>query len=122
MRVAILSNTSMHLSGYLPTVVSPLNMIASASSKTALATSVTSARVGMGDSIMLSSMCVATMTGRPTRRAHFHDAPLHDGQFFVRDFNAQITARDHDAICFLNDGFEIFDGLLIFDLGDDQRA
>ena len=32
---------------------------ASACSKTALATSVTSARVGMGSPIMLSSMCIA---------------------------------------------------------------
>src|SRR6266700_1804811 len=53
------SKTSMHLSGYLPTVVSPLSMMASACSKTAFATSVTSARVGMGDSIMLSSQRVA---------------------------------------------------------------
>ena len=68
MRVAMRSNTSMHLSGYLPTVVSPLNMMASVSSKMALETSVTSARVGIGASIMLSSMCVATMTGRPMRK------------------------------------------------------
>jgi len=47
-RRAIRSNTSMHFSGYLPTVVSPLNMIASASSNTAFDTSVTSARVGIG--------------------------------------------------------------------------
>ena len=43
-------------------------MMASASSNTALAMSVTSARVGIGASIMLSSMCVATITGLPRRR------------------------------------------------------
>ena len=46
-----------------PTEVSPLNITASAPSITALATSVISARVGLGLSIILSIMCVATMTG-----------------------------------------------------------
>ena len=68
MRAVMRSNTSMHLSGNFPTVVSPLSMIASTCSNTALATSVTSARVGIGALIMLSSMCVATMTGLPKCR------------------------------------------------------
>ena len=65
MRRVTVSNTSMHWSGYFPTVVSPLSMMASACSKTAFATSVISARVGIGFVIMLSSRCVATITGRP---------------------------------------------------------
>ena len=43
-------------------------MIQSAPSFTALATSLISARVGTGDSIIDSSICVATMTGFPADR------------------------------------------------------
>ena len=71
MRSATLSSTFTHWIGYFPVVVSPLSMIASACSKTAFATSVTSARVGTGFTIMLSSMCVATMTGLPSSRQRF---------------------------------------------------
>mmetsp|Transcript_8097 Transcript_8097/g.24217 ORF Transcript_8097/g.24217 Transcript_8097/m.24217 type:complete len:275 (-) Transcript_8097:640-1464(-) len=52
--------------GYLPAAVSPLSMTASVPSRTAAATSVTSARVGRGFFIIESSICVATMTGLPT--------------------------------------------------------
>ena len=45
--------------------VSAESMTASVPSKTALATSVTSARVGVGAEIMLSSICVAVITGTP---------------------------------------------------------
>ena len=44
-------------------------MIASAPSNTAIDTSETSARVGTGDEIIDSSICVATTTGLPKRRA-----------------------------------------------------
>ena len=69
-RRAMRSKTSMHLSGYLPTVVSPLSMMASALLKNRGGDAwVTSARVGVARSgTAFSSMCVATMTGRPTRR------------------------------------------------------
>mmetsp|Transcript_36159 Transcript_36159/g.85607 ORF Transcript_36159/g.85607 Transcript_36159/m.85607 type:complete len:207 (-) Transcript_36159:52-672(-) len=55
-------------SGYLPEADSAESMTASAPSKIALAMSLASARVGMGLSIMLSSICVATITGLPCRR------------------------------------------------------
>mmetsp|Transcript_5899 Transcript_5899/g.17789 ORF Transcript_5899/g.17789 Transcript_5899/m.17789 type:complete len:233 (+) Transcript_5899:597-1295(+) len=51
--------------GNLPPAVSPESMTASAPSSTAFATSEHSARVGRGLLIMLSSICVATMTGLP---------------------------------------------------------
>ncbi len=44
-------------------------MTALVPSRTALATSVTSARVGTGDAIIDSSIWVAVMTGRPKRTA-----------------------------------------------------
>ncbi len=49
--------------GYLPTLVSPESITASAPSSTALATSDASARVGREFSIIESSIWVATMTG-----------------------------------------------------------
>ena len=55
-------------------------------------------------------------------QAGFDDAPLDDGQFFVGNFDAEIAARDHDAVGFVDDFFEVFDGLLVFDLGDDERV
>ena len=49
--------------GYLPTLVSPDSITASAPSMTALATSDASARVGRECVIIDSSICVATITG-----------------------------------------------------------
>ncbi len=54
--------------GWAPIAVSPESITASAPSCTAPATSETSARVGVGCSIIDSSICVATMTGTATRR------------------------------------------------------
>ena len=57
---AIISTASR---GNLPTALSPESMTASVPSKMALATSLASARVGRGFSVMDSSICVAVMTG-----------------------------------------------------------
>ena len=78
-------------------VVSPLNMIASACSKTALATSVISARVGNGFVIIDSSIWVATMTGLPSEGNSSRFA-LDDRQLLHRAFDSQIAARDHDDV------------------------
>ena len=51
--------------GYLPTAVSAESMTKSVPSMIALATSVTSARVGRVLSVMCSSICVAVMTNLP---------------------------------------------------------
>ena len=56
-------------SGYLPAAVSALSMTASVPSSTALATSLTSARVGTGLVIMLSIICVAVITNLSMSRA-----------------------------------------------------
>ena len=55
--------------GYSPTPVSPDSITASAPSRIALATSDTSARVGVGLEIIDSSIWVATMTGFALSRA-----------------------------------------------------
>ena len=56
--------------GYEPEADSPLNIVADAPCKTALATSEVSARVGTGFVIMDSNICVATITGLPAA-VHF---------------------------------------------------
>ena len=53
--------------GFLPMAVSPESMTALVESKQALATSEASARVGMGLSIMDSSIWVAVITGLADR-------------------------------------------------------
>ena len=55
--------------GNWPAADSADSMMASAPSKIAVATSETSARVGTGLEIIDSSICVATTTGLPARRA-----------------------------------------------------
>jgi len=55
--------------GKRPMAVSSDNITASVPSRTALVTSVTSARVGRGASVMLLSICVAVMTGLPAKLA-----------------------------------------------------
>mmetsp|Transcript_109030 Transcript_109030/g.198602 ORF Transcript_109030/g.198602 Transcript_109030/m.198602 type:complete len:291 (+) Transcript_109030:1444-2316(+) len=51
--------------GYLPLAASPLSMTASVPSQTAFCKSLTSARVGTGASIMLSTIWVAVITNKP---------------------------------------------------------
>jgi hypothetical protein len=55
--------------GNVPIAVSPDSITALVPSKIALATSDTSARVGLGLLIIDSSICVAVMTGFPTALA-----------------------------------------------------
>ena len=55
--------------GYWPAADSADSITASAPSKIAVATSETSARVGTGELIIDSSICVATTTGLPAQRA-----------------------------------------------------
>ncbi len=62
---AILAMNSTASTGYLPYAVSPDSITASVPSKIALATSEASARVGLGFSIIDSSICVAVITGFP---------------------------------------------------------
>ena len=86
------------LDGYWPTAVSADSMTASAPSNTAVATSETSARVGTGDEIMLSSICVATTTGLPAARALRVICFCSPGTFSTRHLHAQVAARHHEAV------------------------
>ena len=84
--------------GYRPLAVSAESMTESLPSKIALATSLASARVGRGFSIIDSSICVAVMTGLRHCGGAADDMLLNDRNFFRRHFHAQIAARDHHAI------------------------
>ena len=64
-RSAIRFKVSTERTGYFPMEVSPESIIESDYSKTAFATSVTSALVGTGCSIIDSSICVATIKRFP---------------------------------------------------------
>lgn len=64
-KTQIIKPTLTASTGKEPAAVSPLSMTQSVPSSTALATSVASARVGRGFLIILSSICVAVMTGLP---------------------------------------------------------
>ena len=83
--------------GSLPIAVSAESIRASVPSKTALATSLTSARVGAGATIIDSSICVAVTTGVPTstqwRRIRFcRCGTSSNGQSIPRSPRATITA------------------------------
>ena len=94
-------------------------MQASAPSRMALATSVASARVGRGVACMLSSICVATITGfciLPGTRATIRFCTmgiLATSISTPRSPRATITRVGGG-----DDRFELVQGLLLFDLGD----
>ena len=89
--------------GYCPAADSADSITASAPSKIAVATSETSARVGTGEVIIDSSICVATTTGLPARAADARHLLLHAGHFFQRHFDAEVAARHHQRVGELDD-------------------
>ncbi|MDB6124928.1 MAG: cation transport ATPase [Pedosphaera sp.] len=58
--------------------------------------------------------------GTANVQAGLYDATLDDGKFFVGDFDAEVATGNHNAVGSADDGFEIFDGFLVFNLGDDH--
>ena len=107
--------------GYLPAAVSALSITASVPSSTALATSLTSARVGTGLTIIDSIICVAVMTTLSISRAMLDHALLQRRHGGVADFDRQVAARDHDAVAGLEDLVEHGNRLAALDLGDQRR-
>ena len=78
--------------GNAPAAVSPASMIASTPSSTALAASLTSARVGRGSVVIDSSTCVATMTGMRCRHARARDFLLDARNALERHLEAEIAS------------------------------
>ena len=68
---------------------------------------------------MDSSICVAVMTGLRCSDGAADDVLLNGGDFFRRDFHAEVSARDHDAVGGFQNFFEVLNGLWFFELGDD---
>ena len=102
--------------------VSPDSMIASAPSKIAFATSEASARVGRGESIIDSSIWVATMVGTPRSSARRTSCFWRIGTSSYGQLHAEVAARDHHRVGHLADGVEVVDRGTRLDLGDDRRA
>ncbi|MCY1234656.1 hypothetical protein D9M72_472440 [compost metagenome] len=103
--------------GYSPEADSADSMTASAPSKTAVATSETSARVGTGAEIIDSSICVATTTGLPARRharvsCFCRPGTDSSGISTPRSPRATISASESSMISSMRSsacGFSIFD-------------
>ena len=108
--------------GNAPTAVSPASMIASTPSSTALAASLTSARVGRASCVIDSSTCVATMTGMPRRRALRDDLLLRPRHALERHLESEIAARHHDRVARRQDLVEMFERLRPFELGDQRNV
>ena len=103
--------------GNCPAADSADSITASAPSKIAVATSDTSARVGTGLEIMLSSICVATTTGLPARARGAGDLLLDARHLLQRHFHAEIAARHHQRVGEVHDLVEPRHRLRLFDLG-----
>ena len=108
--------------GYLPAADSADSMMASAPSKTAVATSETSARVGTGAWIIDSSIWVAITTGLPARRASrvicfCRPGTRSSGSSTPRSPRATISASEASMM-----SGEAVDRLRLLDLGHDGGA
>ena len=87
-----------------------------------MATSLTSARVGVGEVIIDSSICVATTTGLPNWRAHGDDPVLQRRHLLGRKLDAKVAARDHHRVGERDDVVEPVDRRRLLDLGEQRRA
>ena len=79
-------------------MVSPESITADVPSRIALAMSVASARVGSGCSIIDSSIWVAVITSLPWAPARRITSFWISGTRVHAGFDAQVAARDHDAV------------------------
>ena len=110
------------LAGNAPAAVSPASMIASTPSSTALAASLTSARVGRAPVVIDSSTCVARITGTLKWRAAPGDFLLRPRHPLERHLEAEIAARHHHRVARLDDLVEMFERLRPFELGHQRHA
>ena len=93
--------------GYCPAAVSAESITASVPSRIALATSLASARVGRGCVIIDSSICVAVITGRPSRLQSAMMRFCAYGTSSNGSSTPEIAARDHHAVRRANDRFNV---------------
>ena len=110
--------------GYSPTLVSPESITASAPSRTALATSEASARVGAGLVIIDSSIWVATMTGLALSRALLMTSFCRNGTSSSGHSTPRSPRATMNASKASDDLVEVVDRLRLLDLRDhgDEHA
>ena len=106
--------------GKRPVAVSAESMIASAPSKIAVATSLTSARVGREWVTIDSSIWVATMTGTLASRAWRITSFWMIGHVLERHLDAEVAARHHDRVDQRQDARQVGHDLGPLELGDDR--
>ena len=109
---------SITMSGKSPTEVSPLSITASAPSRTEFATSLTSARVGRGEVIMLSSICVATITGFEAALHFFAIIFCNIGTCSIGISTPKITTGNHNTISYFNNLINIINCFWFFNFGN----
>ena len=107
--------------GNAPIADSADSITASVPSRIALATSVASARVGRLELTIDSSICVAVITGSAEHVGAADEVLLHHRDPLDRDLDAEVAARDHDAVGGVEDLVEALEGAGALDLGDDER-
>ena len=108
--------------GNAPTAVSSDSISASVPSITAFATSFTSARVGNGERVIDSSICVAVITGFPDMLQKRMISFWMSGTATRRDLNAEVAARDHHRVGRGDDAGEVVERDGGLDLGDQVRS
>ncbi len=108
--------------GYLPTAVSLEVMVASAPSRTALAQSDASARVGTGE-LTMGAEDFGSHDDRLGVLASELDAALGSQRdLFERALDGHVATGNHDAVEGLDDLFKVLKSLRLLDLGDDRDA
>ena len=86
----------------------------------AFATSVASARVGRGDEIIDSSILRRRNDGLRSAICARDQILLYQRHLFERDLDAEIAARDHDAVGHGHDRIDRVERFVLFDLRDDR--
>ena len=98
MRRATAASIATDSTGYWPTALSWESITASVPSRIALATSVTSARVGREEATIESSIWVAVITGRASAPDKRDDLLLDDRDVLDVHLDAEVAAGDHHAV------------------------
>ena len=101
---------------------SPESMTQSVPSRIAFATSVDSARVGRRLPVIDSSICVAVMTGLPSRLAWRMRSFLNHGDLLDGYFHPEIPPGHHHAVGDIKDLFDAIKRAGALDFGDNKRV
>ena len=120
-RLAIVASIATDSTGHAPTALSWESITASVPSRIALATSVTSARVGREEATIESSICVAVITGRARAPDERDDLLLHDRDLLDLHLDAEVAAGDHHAVGGAHDLLRARDRLRLLDLGHQRQ-